>query len=266
LGDAVQPVLEFSGLNPDQLTPANETASSAGHTIRVTGGFADPTRTVVLIEVDGQHPLPNKHQTCCEVEARLTDQFGVSYAQRHNLDVLTLAFEPLTGPASRVGARLTLHVTQLQPLQQPNTATPAPIVGYWTLHLTLIEHPKSKVDLPAGGTSGGVTYRFTSISLSGLQLTVHATMGGQPIDSYVQQHGTPQAPPDPFIERYVRPSVTGESGQAAMFHDWGFSWDPRGKAPYTMAIEFTAELPAPGRYTIKLGTGPDAFTTTIDAT
>ena len=98
LGDAVQPVLEFSGLNPDQLTPANETASSAGHTIRVTGGFADPTRTVVLIEVDGQHPLPNKHQTCCEVEARLTDQFGVSYAQRHNLDVLTLAFEPLTGP------------------------------------------------------------------------------------------------------------------------------------------------------------------------
>jgi hypothetical protein len=270
LGAVADPVLRFSGLNPAQVTAVDESVTSSGHTIKLLGGYADSDRTVLVVEVDGQHPLPNKKQTCCSVQATLQDQFLHSYSQGYGLDTLTLSFDPLAAPASQVGARLTLHVTALQPLMQPENMNPQAIAGDWSFHVTLIQNAVVALPPPAGGTANGVAYRFTSARLSGLRLTVNFTVSGPAVEQLRESSypppspGTTEPPPgQDFGQRYILPDLVDAAGNAAQIDQWGFAI-PR-EVPAVAQASFIAELPKPGRYTLTLGRGEGAFTVEIEA-
>ena len=59
---------------PDRVTPFADTAISSGYRVTLVGGYADPTRTVLLLRWDdprGEFPSP--------IRFTLTDQFGRTY-------------------------------------------------------------------------------------------------------------------------------------------------------------------------------------------
>jgi hypothetical protein len=262
LGSVARPVLDFSGLDPNQVIALDESAISSGHTIRLIGAFADSERTVLIIEIDGQHPVPNKKQSCCLPYAYLTDQFGHTYSWEPSVDALTLTFDPLVAPASQVGARLTLHVTALQTFQQADNVVPPLIYGDWKLHLTLFQHAKALVRLPSPGSANGVIYRFTSIRLSGLQLAVDFTMTGPPVDQVEHQLGNQYEAQDQlFVDRYATARLVDTAGNSAAFA-CGVSFGLGQQGP--VEGHCAGELPEPDRYTLTLGGAPGALMVEID--
>jgi hypothetical protein len=250
LGAVAGPVLHFSGLDASEVIPLNEAVTSAGHTVKLIGAYADSERTVLFLEVDGQpHGLPNKQQSCCYADATLTDQFGHSYQQIYSVDALSPTFSPLVSPASNLGARLTLHINSLMPTGPGFTEAS----GDWELHLTLLQQAGVVLPLPARVTANGVTYTFTSLRLSQFQLKVNYTMSGPLVDQ--QRGATPQAPdPNSFFFHYAFPRLVNAAGVEAQLSDWGMTL-PKG--------DLTAILPGPGSYTLTLGNLPGAATVQI---
>lgn len=250
LGAVAGPVLHFSGLDASAVVPLNEAATSSGHTVKLIGAYADSERTVLFLEVDGQpHGLPNKQQSCCYADATLTDQFGHSYQQIYSVDALAPTFSPLVPPASNLGARLTVHISSLMPTGPGFTEAS----GDWELHLTLLQQAGVVLPLPAPVTANGVTYTFTSLHLSKLQLKVNYTLSGPLVDQ--QRGAAPEAPdPNSFFFHYAFPRLVNAAGVEAQLSDWGMTL-PRG--------DLTAILPGPGTYTLTLGNLPGAATVQI---
>jgi hypothetical protein len=250
LGAVAGPVLHFSGLDASAVVPLDEAATSSGHTVKLIGAYADSERTVLFLEVDGQpHGIPNKQQSCCYAEATLTDQFGHSYQGSYAVDALAPTFSPLVPPASNLGARLTLHISSLMPTG-PGFSE---VTGDWELRLTLIQQAGVVLPLPAPVTANGVTYRFTSLHLSQLQLKVNYTLSGPLVDQ--QRGAAPEAPdPNSFFFHYAFPKLVNAAGVEAQLSDWGMTL-PNG--------DLTAILPGPGTYTLTLGNLPGAATVQI---
>jgi hypothetical protein len=250
LGAVAGPVLHFSGLDGSEVVSLNEAATSSGHTVKLIGAYADSERTVLFLEVDGQpHGLPTKQQSCCYADATLTDQFGHSYQQIYSVDALAPTFSPLVAPASNLGARLTLHISSLMPTGPGFTEAS----GDWELHLTLLQQAGIILPLPAPVTANGVTYTFTSLRLSQLQLKVNYKMSGPLVDQ--QRGAAPQAPdPNSFFFHYAFPRLVNAAGVEAQLSDWGMTL-PNG--------DLTAILPGPGSYTLTLGNLPRAATVQI---
>jgi hypothetical protein len=250
VGAVAGPVLHFSGLDVSVVIPLNESVTSSGHTVKLIGAYADTERTVLFLQVDGQaHGVPNKQQSCCYAEATLTDQFGHSYQPNYSVDALAPTFSPLVSPASNLGARLTLHISSLMPTGPGFSETS----GDWELHLTLIQQAGTVLPLPAPVTANGVTYTFTSLHLSQLQLKVNYTLSGPLVDQ--QRNAAPEAPdPNSFFFHYTFPTLVNAAGEEVQLSDWGMTL-PRG--------ELTAILPGPGSYRLTLGNLPGAATVQI---
>ena len=251
LGGVAGPVLHFSGLDGSEVIPLNMAASSSGHTVKLIAAYADSERTVLFLEVDGRpHGVPNKQQACCYAEATLTDQFGHSYQQTYTVDALAPTFSPLVWPATQLGARLTLHVKDLTPTGPGFTET----LGDWELQLTLIQQAGIVLPLPPPVTANGVTYRFTSLHLSRLQLKVQYTLSGPLVDEQrrlVYAPGAQLSAPDlsSFFFRYTRPRLLNSAGVEARLSDWGMTLPKQGPG----LAELTAVLPGPGTYVLTLG-------------
>jgi hypothetical protein len=257
VGGVAGPVLRYSGLDANQITTLDTSATSSGHTIKLVGGYADTERTVLLMEFDGQaHGLPNKQTECCYAEGSLTDQFGREYHRLYSPDALAATFEPLAGPARELGARLTLHISTLNPLGSHFQT----VRGDWTLRLTLLEHAEVVV-LPVPGpvTANGITYTLKSVRLSGTQMKIQFELSGPLVD---QQKDLPSQPMDnrSFAMRYVRPSLVDAQGNSPSVHDWGFTSPKHGPISGGM----TAVVAGGGRYTLTFGTASEAPTFQID--
>jgi hypothetical protein len=261
MGGVTSPVLRFSGLDGSQITHLDVSASSSGHTIKVVGAYADTERTVLLLEVDGKpHDLPTKQAVCCYPEGTLVDQFAFEYQHIYSHDAMAMTFAPLAGPASRLGARLKLHITELFGLRPEFH----PVSGDWTLNLTLIQQAGKMLAVPDPVTANGITYTLRSVHLSGMQLHIDFSLSGPPVEAQrklVYETKSPQFPDDgPFARQLVTPRLVGPQGSPIDPYEWGFTLPRQG--PITGGM--TTVVDGPGHYTLTFGSAPGSPVFQID--
>jgi hypothetical protein len=262
VGGVASPVLRYSGLDASQITHLNVSATSSGHTIKLVGGYADTERTVLLIEVDGKpHRLPSKQgDPCCYADGTLVDQFAIQYHRINSPDQLAATFEPLAGPASQVGARLTLHITALRNYSREVET----IGGDWSLNLTLIQQAGKVLATPGPVTANGITYTIQSVRLSGGQVTMRYNVGGPPVDELLKLSREKQvrasAGPDGFYQRFIAPTLVDGQGNRAAFHESSMIFPKEGRASGGV----TMVVAAPGPYTLTFGSAPGRPSFQID--
>jgi hypothetical protein len=230
MGGVTSPVLRFSGLDGSQITHLDVSATSSGHTIKVVGAFADTERTVLLLEVDGKpHGWPMKEAACCYAEGTLVDQFALEYQHIYSPDAMAMTFAPLAGPASRLGARLKLHITSLQGLRPEFQR----VGGDWSLNVTLIQQAGKVLPVPDPVTANGITYTLKSVHLSGMQLHIDFSLSGQPVDAQrklVYEPKSPQVPDDrSFAMQFVNPRLVGPHGNPRFAYESGFTLPRRAR-------------------------------------
>jgi hypothetical protein len=267
IGGPSSKILAALGLNAGQVTAINDSATSSGHTLRVGAGYADGLRTVLFVSVDGKGLEGNPKGYGMNPgdyglgNFTLTDQFGHTYVPSGVGSPNSIPFTPLTWPASKVGARLTLHVTSIDALWLRGTGE---VQGDWTLHATLLAEPAHTLALPSAIDTSQASYTFTSIRSSATTLSIRWTIAGPALDRLNELRAAagnrtnPNVPPGaPTAEEtqvqhdYFWPQVFDASGQAVQLSDWGITYSK----PATG--EITVFIPGPGRYRVQLG---DALT------
>jgi hypothetical protein len=236
---------------PGRVTPLSGTAVSSGYRVTLVGGYADATRTVLLLRIDDRRgEFPSL------VGFGLTDQFGRSYQSgageaRPNGAVVDelLTFSPLQPPASLVGARLTLHLQDLNvdlpPLANGQHLPPRLVQAHWTLHATLVlSGPISNLALPKDGTLGGSLFHFTSARATPVSIEIQLVVTGPLRD----QLGTIVGPIIPgvskghpaFSIRLFGPSgaeISGYGGPNGVGQGDG-QWSSLGPGTYRVVVSY----------------------------
>ncbi|TMD91182.1 MAG: hypothetical protein E6I73_04800 [Chloroflexi bacterium] len=263
VGGPSSTVLATFGLNTRQLTAVNDSATASGHTLRLAAGYADGLRTVLFVSIDGKGLDGNPKGYGMSPgdyglgDFSLSDQFGHAYVPSGVGSPNWIPFTPLAWPASRVGARLTLHVTSIDALWLRGTGE---IHGDWILHATLVAEPARTLALPAPVRVPQATYTFTSIRSSATTLVIRWTIDGPALDRVNElwaaggNRTDPNVPPPPptaeerQLERdYFSPQVFDASGRQMQLSMSGITFT----RPATG--EITVFIPGPGRYRIRLG-------------
>ena len=250
--------LEFYGLSGQNVTLVNDSSTSSGHTVRLVAGYADGLRTVLFLEIDGKGLAGGKAYGRNPGEygvgddgLSLTDQFGHTYKPAGVGSTNWLQFEPLVWPASKVGARLTLHITNLGKLWLGG-AGDTELSGDWTVHATLVAEPVHVLPLPSPVRTANSVYTFTSVRVTSTAVHIEWTTTGALIDDpRLSEHGTPaegQLFRDYFLPRLF--DLTGHEMPSATF---GVTFSRPVKT------EFNGYVHGPGRYRLQLG---DALTGT----
>ena len=173
VGTAIGPALRSVGLAGLQgrFTALDSRATSSGYTVRLVAGYADSNQTVLVLKVE-----PPDHDFFAQ--PRLTDQFGRAIELRGGMsDQRTgdnvLLFNGVPWPDSLLGARLRLHATSIEAL--PNGQ---PVSGDWTLEGTIPVESSRALPLPAPGTLGNTTFRFTRVEASNATVSIHIEISG----------------------------------------------------------------------------------------
>jgi hypothetical protein len=274
LGPVGSQILAHAGLTSSSVAPIDETAASAGHEVRVVAAFADTLRTVVLLQVDHQpFQVASKHEkpAFAPRDVTLTDQFGHGYSQTVGAEQQwVLSFEPLAGPARRVGGRLTLHVTKIDKVVA-DTAAPhglrfIEVAGDWSLRFSVIEGSARSLPLPAPVQLPEATCTFTSIRVSGYFVDLRASVTGPVVRTQRRLESEPrQAPAQPpskgaplsplqqqlldIFAAYALPRLFTSSGQEVDFVDSGSTET----TPTRDDLVLHAAVPGPGRYLVTCG-------------
>lgn len=133
-----------------------EAAASSGYQVKLLAGYADPTRTVLLLQVG---PPSASLLSSAPGTVVLSDQFGQRYQLRGGVadasrGVEALQFEPIGRLASAVGARLTLQIVEL------GRREALPVRGDWTLHAILLVEPARSLPVPAPQDLGTIRVAF----------------------------------------------------------------------------------------------------------
>lgn len=247
-------ILQTLGLNEATATALNDVSVSNGHTLRLVAGYADGLRTVLFVQVDGKGLTGDpkqygQHPGDYGVSAdgwTLTDQFGHSYQGSGISGLTTMSFEPLTWPASIVGARLTLHIDTLAGYW---SNTLVELHGSWTLHGTLVQEPVHKLQLPLPIRTTNATYTFTSVRATNTYMEVRWTVTGPAFDEAAtamgQQNATAPLLPN---AAYSLPRVFDDQGHLMQMLSYGVT-------------DWNGFIHGPGRYRIQMG---DALTSSAD--
>jgi hypothetical protein len=263
VGGPSNKVLAAFGLSANNVTPVGDVASSSGHTLRLAAGYADGLRTVLFVSIDGKGLDGNPKEFGMNTgdyglgEFTLTDQFGRAYTPSGVGGPTMLPFTPLAWPASRVGARLTLHVSSIAALWLRGAGG---VGGDWTLHATLVAEPADTLAFPQPVHTQQAIYTFTSIRSSATTLIIRWTVDGPALDRVNElwaAGGTrtdPKVPPAPpsaeaqqLRHAYFWPQVFDASGRQVQLSMWSVTFTK----PATG--EITVFIPGPGRYRIQLG-------------
>jgi hypothetical protein len=151
-----------------------EAAASSGYQIKLLAGYADPTRTVLLLQVA---PSSAGLLFSAPGSVVLSDQFGQRYQLRGGVadasrGVEALQFEPVGHLASAVGARLTLHVMELGRLEAPA------VRGDWTLHAVLLVEPARSLPVPRPEGLGAVRVAFEDVRVAPGAVEVRLRVAG----------------------------------------------------------------------------------------
>jgi hypothetical protein len=248
----------------------DSTSTSNGHTIRLVAGYADGLRTVILLEIDGYGLSGNPKQYGLHPGEygigefyTLTDQFGHVYKPSGGTGPTELQFEPLVWPASRVGARLTLHVTGLKELWliRPDSPSDTSLAGDWSLHATLTPAAVHDLALPAPVRTADGVFSVTQVRLTGSELQIRWTVSGPINDRFDGlAYRKPEANSREEVARleqaYFRAKFFDATGRPVYGIDSGGGW-PNGK-PFEGTMNLT--ITHPGRYRLQLAdvlTSPD---------
>jgi hypothetical protein len=257
VGAVSAPVLRAAGLTNAELTPADSSSVSNGHTLHLTAAYADSFRTVLVVEIDGQplqldrkQPPP---QGLTVAAFQLTDQFGHRYRDQRTSPFSPIEVDPLVGLAASAGARLTLHVTALD---YYDLGTYTTTHGDWTLRATVFQVPGRVLPLPASGSIGNTHYTVTYLSVSASLLYVHVAVTGDAprllqelpnLDprtadaTTLRIRGEQQAN---LIRAYYRTVLMAPDGTEAPERSGNFGGD---------AIDETFVLTGPGTYHLTIG-------------
>jgi hypothetical protein len=275
VGPISQRLLSAVGLKAGDVTLVGDSATSAGHTLKLAGAYADGLRTVLFVTIDGRgisgnpkgYGLQPGDWSISYDYMTLTDQFGHSYGGVGTGGPTNLQFQPLAWPASDVGGRLTLHITGIWAMwkaleQGTNKMIDTEALtthGDWSLHVTLISAPYHTIALPAPVHSPMADYTFTGISASETEMVLYWTVGGPANDQASAQQSTPPSlntdpMANPLMRDYFTPRVFDAAGTELQMQDWGFTWPKTGPAQG----EMTVFINGPGRYRIQLGGAVDS--------
>ena len=266
--------LSWSGLTSSDVSIIDVSTEHDGVRIHVSAAYADENQTVVVLDYRGA--------TGCET-MELTDQFGHTYQVRASnvgekgkpLDPGEgvpgfAAFDPLTGPAAVVGARLTLHESDCgtvlgnsgpAPTEGPGGITAGqarpfePIRGTWDVTFVLRQHPATHVQW-ASAELNGVTYRFPSVTITGsthVEIQWEAT---GPAIAFLDQQpaagdGTPPPSPIDALDPFRPALVDANGGVVTQAPGFGMILAAvgdqiTGRSDYTLSsgrYRFTVHLP-----------------------
>jgi hypothetical protein len=171
----------------NRVTAVGAVSTSSGYRVELVGAYADSTRTVLLLHAKPAVWLPSFPQP------ELKDQFGRTYfmgAATGNALTgnVVLEFDPLAWPDAITGARITLHLTELEPVNCVAAPSGNPIdtvcnsgpsvAGSWTLAATLGVDEGTALALPAPAHLGPATYRFTSVRSTAATIEVDMDITG----------------------------------------------------------------------------------------
>jgi hypothetical protein len=258
VGSVSAPMLKYIGLDPSAINAVDDVAVNSGHKLHLVAAYADPLRTVALIEIDDQ-PLavPSKTSHTYDLDATLSDQFGHTYNRVYSPGATE--FEPLQPPATRTGARLTLHVTELLPTFRDGSI----VQGSWDLHFVITQAPGKALPLPASVIRGDTTYTFTSAQLSGQLLKLRWLVSGG-ANQRAHARGAADSFADPASSHAdLWPVLVLDSGgQPVQMRTYGYSF-PNGRPAEG---QWEGVLPGPGRYTISIGSGDAKVTSAFAVT
>jgi hypothetical protein len=157
----------------DRTSRLESSSTSSGVTLDLRGGHTDAAATILVLEHQPAGKLDLERTT-------LRDQFGRTYAVRgvatdFERGESVMLFEPLSGPAATVGARLNLVITAIEVGSNPVQLTYRE--GRWILGGVLAAGGARDLDRPAPVTIDGVRFEFVSVRdfASGLEVTMHVT-------------------------------------------------------------------------------------------
>ncbi len=257
VGSVPGPPLGAAGLSQGAMTPLNSSAFSSGHDIQLVGGYADQLRIVIFYNIDGRPvSTPSKSLRTYEIQGSLRDQFGHTYRQAYDPWTTAATFEPLSGLAIGVGARLTLDVSGLVPTGPGMT----PVQGNWQLPLTLIQRALHPLPLPAPITVGDTIYTFTATDLSGNRLTAKWSVQGGAVERIrslvAPYHNQKSATPQQAAQQAIKlqqdslwPHVADAAGRTLVIGSFGTTVPQAGPAQG----QLNAVLPSAGRYRVWFG-------------
>jgi hypothetical protein len=156
----------------DRVTLVGDSATSNGHTVTLVAAYADATRTELVFHISPAELLL--------LDVAMTDQFGRAYTFNSSVSNgtsgdSTVEFEPLGWPDPLTGARITIHISQLHSLSDPDGP---PISGSWTLHATLGVDEGNSLALPAPATLGQARLTFTSVIYTPASIAVDLDISG----------------------------------------------------------------------------------------
>jgi hypothetical protein len=180
LGNATGPLLRSVGLAGlgGRITSFSGAAVSSGYRVELIGGYADAIRTIVLLRVQ---PADRSVLLWNGTGVTLTDQFGRRLELKGGAaDAQTgeevLEFEPISGPAASLGARLTLQAATLMAFG----ATRDGLQGDWVLHATIALDESRALPAPGPGRLGTMTVTFTRVTATAtaLEVQLHVQGGG----------------------------------------------------------------------------------------
>jgi hypothetical protein len=240
-GRVAGPILRQFGLASieDRVSSFGDRASSSGYTIELVGGYADSSRTVLFVRVTPAARV-------LTVGPQLRDQFGRQYhhssgfADSETGDA-AITFEPIGSPANRLGARLTLTLTQLEDRTGAQTV---PVVGRWDLHGTLLPDEGQDLALPERGSLGAAGFVFAKARALPAALLVEAEVTGTTLSELMERI------PDGLKGRPVfTVQLMDPAGHESRFLSGGggSSGDAR-----SLRQQWLWEITAPGRYELVL--------------
>ena len=266
IGTVSNSMLKFYGLSVGDVTVIGDTATSNGHTVRLVAGYADALRTVLFFTIDGRGMTDDTKGfgrnagDYAPTDLILTDQFGHGYDENLVSAVPEYSFQPLAWPASKVGARLTIHISGLTPMWM--TPFGPELKGSWTLHAVLVPGDPYRVSLPPPLVVPSATYTFTSARASGRTMQIHFAVSGPVIGEVADQWrkwSQPGQAPQAYTElmqQYFWIQMFDESGKPVLMDEWGFGFPKDWTGPAKGDI--TAFIPGPGRYRIQFGSALSA--------
>ena len=246
------PLAQETGIVPSEVRPLMETVTADGHTVRLVGVQTTPLETIAFVQIDNQPmDLAKGDPTALfPVQATLTDQLGKSY-QLTSAGHATLFFEPISGAAATVGARLTLSITLLvQGFPQPVNGQLPGDHGPWTFTFDATITPFHALPAVAPLTGTGYTCSISHLQASGDYLSFSLRYIGPAVDAAAAQMVATKGAGG--ATSFVQPTVTDRTGSVVeplatpLSNGWGLT----ASEPAVATASWAGVLPGPGTYTL----------------
>jgi hypothetical protein len=220
------------------------TATSAGYTAELVGGYADASRTILFVRVD-----PPARVLPSFGNVTLSDQFGRTYFMVGMAsDVATgenaMVFKPIDGLAARVGARL--HVV-FSSIEEGLPPTPSPIAGHWDLTATLAVDEGQDLAVPDPLQLGDARLSFTRVRALPVGVLIEFTIA--PVDMDLFERRIPDGLKGRPAFRFGLVDANGHEGQQL---GGGTSGSGADRSRVTLVGSWLLRAESPGSYVLSV--------------